>query len=324
VARALLDAGHDVQVLIRDRERAASLVGCGAEIVEGDMAQDGPWAKAMERSDAVIHTAAHVAQWSTDPEPFERVNVRATLNLVDRAHAAGVSRILVTSSLFVFGSSGPETLIDEHRVGSPPPPLTQVNDYVRTKTAAATSLWERQRCGHGVIILYPTILLGPGRLTEGNHTSLVISDIGKKRLPGLVGSGEQIWNLVPVEHAARGFVQTLERGRPGENYILGGENWTQRRLVESAARHFGVKPPVRRLGRRLPMSLAWLAERWAGLSGHTPFLTRAAIRLYDADWAFSSEKAKRELAYEPGDVEATVLATVAWLRDEVWTRDPNP
>ena len=170
-------------------------------------------------------------------------------------------------------------------------------------------------------MLYPTILLGPGSLTAGNHTATVLSDIGRGKFPGLVGGGDQIWNLVPVESAARGFVCALENGPAIEEYILGVENWTQRQLVERAAYHFGVRAPLRRLGRTLPMTLAWLVERWGAMRNQAPFLTRGAVSLYDADWAFSSEKASREIAYNRGEVEATVELTANWLRDEVWPHE---
>lgn len=320
VVRALLAAGHKVLALVRDRERAAALVGCGASILEGDITETESWLQKMGECEAVVHTAAAVLPWTSDPEVFERVNVRGTLDLVDRAHEAGIPRVLVTSSFFVFGPSAVGTVSDEGLVGNPLPPLTRVDAYVYSKRKAAELLWQRQRSGYGITLLYPTILLGPGALTFGNHTAQVIADIGRRRFPGLVGDGEQIWNLVSVEGAARGFALALDRGRPGENYILGGENWTQKKLVERAAVHFKVKPPLRRLGRSLPLTLAWLAEQWSSLTGRTPFLTRGSVRLYDAEWAFTSEKAQRALGYETGDVEATVAATVAWLRDEVWKR----
>jgi nucleoside-diphosphate-sugar epimerase len=192
---------------------------------------------------------------------------------------------------------------------------------VRTKAIAARRVRDRQRKGSPAILLFPTVLIGPGALTQGNHTAHVLSDVGHKRFPGLVGNGRQVWNLAPVERVARGFVLALERGTPGANYILGGEDWTQRELVERAARAFGVNAPTRRLGRALPLAVARGSEWWSALRGTPPYLTRGEVLLYDCNWAFSSDRARRELGYEPGGVQEALESTVAWLRDEVWARE---
>jgi farnesol dehydrogenase len=198
--------------------------------------------------------------------------------------------------------------------------LAAANQYVRSKTEGTRRLRALQKSGHPLILLYPTVILGPGRLSRGNHTARVLADIGRGRFPGLVGNGEQIWNLVPVRDAARGHVLALEKGGVGEGYILGGENWTQRRLIERAAHHFGIAPPVRRLGRALPWAVGLACEIWNRFTGRAPYLTRGEVLLYDADWAVTSAKAERDLGYRPAGVDETLAATVAWLQRDVLGR----
>jgi dihydroflavonol-4-reductase len=318
VARALRDAGHDVIALTRSRERGASLLGCGASLVEGELGQPGEWTDALVGADALVHTAALVEEWGPPPEEFDRVNVVGTLDLLDRARQAKVERVVVTGSLFALGSSPDGTPRDESALDAEPGPLAEANDYIRTKTAVVRRIRGRQRRGGRTMLVVPTILIGPGALTQGNHTARVIADIARRRFPGLVGNGNQVWNLVPVDAVAHGYLRVLAEGEPGRNYVLGGENWTQARLVARIAELLGVKPPLRRLGRALPLAVAALAEGWASVSGRPPFLTRGAVRLYDANWSFTSERALRELGYEPGSVDDTLRETVAWLRDEVW------
>ncbi len=321
VARALLDAGHEVLALTRSLERGASLVGCGAVPVVGDLLDPSAWGDRLAEADAMVHTAAQVESWGPAAEDFDRMNVTATLDLLDRAKLAGVERRLVTSSLFALGPSLGGEEKDESALDEEPGPWSLANDYIRTKAIAARRVRERQKRGSPAILLFPTVLIGPGALTKGNHTARVLADVGRRRFPGLVGNGRQVWNLAPVERVARGFVQALERGAPGENYILGGENWTQADLVERAARAFGVKPPTRRLGRTLPLAVARTSEAWATWRGKPPMLTRGEVLLYDANWAFTSARAERELGYEAGGVQEALESTVAWLRDEVWTRE---
>lgn len=315
LVRRLAAAGHRVRVLVRDPVRAAYLAAHpGVELVPGDVTRSDSWREALAEADALVHAAGVVASWARDPSNFDAVNVRATLDLVDAARERGTPRILVTGSLFALGPSDPGTVADESRVGGSRPALTRANDYVRTKRLAAEALWERQRQGHPVTVAFPTILLGPGRRTAGNHTALVIEDIRRRRFPGLVGNGKQVWNLVPVESVAEGFRLLLEAGPTGENYILGGENWTQEQFVDRAAAHCGVPVTRRRMGTALPLVLAAAAEAWAALTGRAPFLTRGAVRLYDADWAFTSAKAEAAFGYRAEPVDAALARTVTWLQ----------
>ena len=314
VARTFRSASHEVAAMVRTAAGRAEFEAEGIEVRPGDLERQESWPAVLEGVDALVHCASLVASWSRDPAAFHRVNVEATVALVEAARASGIRRIVVTGSLFALGPSGPDECLDEHAVESPPAPLLSANEYVRTKAVAARRLRDLQRRGHPVMVVHPTILLGPGKRTEGNHVAGVLADMLAGRFPGLVGNGEQSWNLVPVEDAARGHLLAVERGRPGESYILGGENWTQRRLVERAATHLGVKAPLRRLGRAFPLAVAGTAEGWARLTGRSPFLTRGEVRLYDASWAFTSAKAAEELGYAPGDVDAALARTAAWIR----------
>jgi len=320
IARSLLDAGHGVRALVRDQARGASLVGCGAETVLGDLLEPDSWSESLAGCDGIVHAAGLVNSWGPDPLDFDRVNLASTLEILDQGRRHGIERIVVTSSLFALGPSAEGVPVTEAVLDEAPHPVCCANDYVRTKTAMTRAVWARQRGGDPAVQVFPTILLGPGALTRGNHTAGILSDIGRGRFPGLVGDGEQKWNLVGVDDAARGHVLALEKGRPGGCYALGGEDWTQRELVTRAAGLFGRKPPLRRLGIALPLTVAMVAEAWARLSGRPPILTRGEARLYNHHWAVSSLRARAELDYVPESVQKVLEDTVAWLRDEIWKR----
>jgi dihydroflavonol-4-reductase len=314
VALAFREAGHDVTAMVRQPKQATVLDALGIRTCLGDLERPESWNAALEGQEGMVHLAGAVKAWSRDHDAFRRVNVVRTLDLVERASQTGIPRILVTSSLFVLGPSPSGEVLDETAVSRPRASLLDANDYVRTKREAAEGLWKLQRNGHRVMLVYPSVLLGPGQRSEGNHTARVLSDVGAARLPGLIGNGDQVWNLVAVKDAARGHVAALERGRPGDGYFLGGENWTQRRLVDRAAHYFGVRAPLRPLGRALPLTVAAVSELWARATGGRPKLTRGEVRLYDTNWAFTSAKAERELGYAHENLEPVLEQTVHWLR----------
>jgi nucleoside-diphosphate-sugar epimerase len=315
VALAFRDGGHEVTALVRRAEQAERLAMLGLRTVQGDLLRPETWPPALIGQDAVVTLAGAVQAWSRDREALRRVNVDGTLGLVERAREAGIAKILVTSSLFALGPTPPGAVLDETARDRPRSPLLDANDYVSTKRNAVEKLWALQRAGHPVMLVYPSVLLGPGQRSRGNHTARMLADVRDSRLPGLIGDGNQVWNLVGVGDAGRGHVAVLERGRPGEGYFLGGENWTQRMLIEHAARMFGVKPPTRKLGRALPLAAASLYELAARVSGGEPRLTRGEIKLYDANWAFTSEKAERELGYSHEPLEPLLARTVAWIKN---------
>ena len=314
VVRALRTAGHEVRALVRDPVRARTVLGDGVDLLPGDLGRLEPWVAALGETEALVHLGSTVLSWSRDRSVFDAINVDAGLDLTARAREAEVARIVVAGSLFALGPSPAGETATESRVGGERPPLAMANDYVRSKRLLCEGLWSRQADGDPVILVHPTILLGPGQRTQGNHTATVMYDLARGRLPGFIGNGEQIWNLVPVAAAARGLVEVLEQGRPGGNYILGGENWSQRRFVERAAHHLGVPAPARTIPRGVLLALAGVAEGIAAITRRAPALTTGAVRLYDANWSFSSAKAAQELGYAPGDLEATVAGTAAWIR----------
>jgi len=314
VALAFRDRGHAVTAFVRKPEQAEQLNRLHVRTVLGDLERADTWPAAFEGQEAVVTTAGTVQAWGADRDTFRRVNVEATLAIVEAAPAAGMTRILVTSSLFALGPTPPHAVLDETARDRPRSPLMNANDYMRTKRDAAERLWALQRSGHPVMLVYPSVLIGPGQRSRGNHTARVLTDVGRSRLPGLIGDGEQVWNLVSVRDAAHGHVSALERGRPGEDYFLGGENWTERRLIEQAARLFGVKAPLRKLGRSVPLAAATMYELVARVTGKEPRLTRGEVKAYDANWAFTSAKAERDLGYTHAPLEPLLAETVTWLR----------
>jgi len=315
IASALREANHEVVALARTGRAAEYLRSLGAEPVQGDLLAPDAWEGHLRGCDAAIHTAGKVQSWSRHPESFRRVNIDAALGFVERARDAGLRRILVTSSLFALGPSRPGAYRDERAVETPYPAWLNASAYAGSKAEAARRLFALQEAKYPILLLFPTVLLGPGALTAGNHTSRVLIDIARGRLPGLIGDGEQIWNLVPVRLAARGHVLALEKGEVGQNYILGGEHWTQRQLVEAAADRLGVTPPTRQLGTALPLAMARILELVARVTGRPPRITRGEILLYNQHWVLTSDKARKELDYQPAGVAVALEETAAWVED---------
>jgi farnesol dehydrogenase len=310
IAHALSIAGHEVRGLVRDPGRWTGRP-TGAHAVTGDVTDLATMRSAAAGCDAIIHAAALVKTWVKDRSAFDRTNVGGLRNALDAAAAAG-AKLIYTSSFIALGPSDGTTLHEE----SPRAPGTPANDYERTKWAADRLAREAAAAGASIVRLYPGVVYGPGSLTEGNHLVQNLVKHAHGKLPGMLGAGDRRMCFAFVEDVASGFAAALERAAPGAAYILGGENRTLAELFSAFERETGIPPP--RV--KIPFAVARVVgklQRWrAEAFGTEPELTDEVVEIYRREWAYSSERAMRELGYRVTPFDEGIARTVAWLIEE--------
>jgi nucleoside-diphosphate-sugar epimerase len=151
-------------------------------------------------------------------------------------------------------------------------------------------------------------------LTEGNSVSLLIDQYDRGQVPFLLNLGVNVGNWVYIDDVVQGHIQAMEKGRIGHRYILGGENASLKqffRLVDqvSGKRHFQV--PVFRYS---ALIFAWILKKRAEWFGVYPQISPGWVRMFLADWAYSTEKAQRELGYRPTPLADGLKMTYEWLQ----------
>lgn len=278
VVRALAARGHAPVVFAR-RARQSGLPGT---LVDGDVRDRGALEQAARGCDAVCHMAALVSVWRRRRRDFDDVNVGGLQNALHAATAAGVARVVYTSSFLALPPRGQSA------------PL-QANDYQRTKVAADRAADAAVRAGSPLIRLYPGVIYGPGTITEGNLVGRLIADHLRGRLPGIIGP-EHPWSYAFIEDVAAGHCAAIERGAPGARYVLGGENAPQRRVFEIVQGMTG-RPLPRRIPFPIAAALGAAEEARVRLFGGTPLLTRGTVDIFRCDWSLDSSIAVRELSY---------------------------
>ncbi|MBP1612064.1 MAG: putative dihydroflavonol-4-reductase [Acidobacteria bacterium] len=307
VADALSAAGHRVALLARRPEAAPR---GDFEVLRGDVEDGASLAAAVAGRDAVVHCAALVKRWVRDRSRFDRVNVEGLDRLLDAAGAAGVGKVVYCSSFIALGPTDGR-IGDEDNVHDGAPR----NDYERTKLAADRRARERQARGENLVVVYPGVVYGPGRLTDGNILAGVARDLLTGKLPGTVGPGDRRQCLAQVDDVARGFLFALEHARPGSRYVLGGDNVTVRQALEIMAEAGGVKPPARAIPYGVASLLGRVLRWQAPLTGIEPMMTDGEVEIYRHEWAFSSARAERELGYTVTPAREGLAAMVRWLID---------
>lgn len=261
------------------------LRGAGWEVGEEfvDLGDRDGLRRAIDGCDAVFHLAALYA-FRGDQAEFERVNVQGTQNVLDAARAAGVARLVHTSTCATCGPVAGRAATE----ADGPPPWELAVPYKATKLAAERLALSAARADVDVVVVNPTTPVGEGDWVP-TPTGRMVRGVATGRFRAyLTGTGV---NLVDVRDVARGHLLAWEHGRRGERYLLGGEDLTLRDAFGLIARAAGRRPP--RLG--VPYGAARAAAAVGLLNRHEIALARLPM------W-FSSEKARRELGYDPGPV----------------------
>jgi dihydroflavonol-4-reductase len=308
VAHALLAAGRKVRVLLRPQSDRRNIADLAVETRLGALEDHASLRAALAGCGALFHVAADYRLWVPDPAAMYRANVDGTRALMEAALAAGVERIVYTSSVATLGLRDDGGAADET---TPSTLADMIGPYKRSKFLAeeAVKALVRER-GLPAVIVNPSTPIGPRDL-KPTPTGRMIVEAASGRMPAFVDTG---LNLAHVDDVAAGHLLAEAKGAVGERYILGGENLTLAAILRSIAALVGRKPP--RL--RLPIPLIWpvaLAAEAAGrLTGREPFVTRDGLRLARHKMFFASDKAARALGYAPRPAEAGLVDAIAWFR----------
>lgn len=308
VARALAAEGWQVRGLVRATSPRANLADFPGELVEGDARDEASMARALASVGTLFHVAADYRLWAPDPEEIVRNNLNSTGTVMRAAQAAGVGRIVYTSSVATLKPShnGP---VDERNAAAPD---EAVGAYKRSKVVAER-LVERMVAEEGLpaVIVQPSTPIGP-RDVKPTPTGRVIVEAANGKMPAFVDSG---LNLVHVDDVAAGHLLALARGRIGERYILGGEDVMLGDMLAEIARQVGRKAPKVRLPRGPLYPLAWANEALCRLTGRSdPFLTLDSLRMSRYRMFFSSAKAEAELGYRARPWQGAIGDAIAWFR----------
>jgi dihydroflavonol-4-reductase len=309
VARALAATGRRVRGTVRSSSPTANLADFPGELVEADLRDEQAVWQIMQGTCELFHVAADYRLWARDPEEIVRNNLAMTESVMAAARRAGVARIVYTSSVATLlpDPAGPS---DETRAARP----DQATGVYKRSKVVAERLVEGMVAREGLpaVIVNPSTPIGP-RDVKPTPTGRILVEAANGKMPAFVDSG---LNLVHVDDVAAGHILAAEKGRIGERYILGGQDATLAQMLADIAALLGRKPPRVELPRAPIYPLAWLAERWAGVTGREPFLTLDSLRMAKHRMFYSSAKAERELGYRARPYGEALRDALDWFRGE--------
>ena len=309
-----------MRLLVRPSSDLHNIENLSAERTTGDLRDPASIEKALSGCEVVFHVAADYRLWVRDPEQMYRSNVEGTRTLLEAARRQGVRRVVYTSSVATMGfeTNGHADMHSEHvrmsgltNEESPVSLDDMIGHYKRSKFMAERVAVDAAKSGLDVVIVNPTTPVGE-RDVKPTPTGRIVLDFLKGKFPAYVETG---LNLVDATECAHGHIQALEKGKPGERYILGGENLTLKQILDRLAAITGLKSPTVKLPYVFAFATGVVDEMVTGrLLRREPRATIDAVRMGRKMMFVSSAKAERELGWRMVAVDGALRRSVEWFR----------
>ncbi|MBS2031153.1 MAG: NAD-dependent epimerase/dehydratase family protein [Deltaproteobacteria bacterium] len=302
----LVERGHTVKLLQRSTSKEAKKAG--VEIIQASLTDRDALKPALKGVDVLYHLAGRVSWDPKDARDMYALHVDATRGLLEEAHAAKVKRVVLASTSGTIGVS------KEERVATEEDPYSI--DVVGRWPYYASKIFEERLALEyckakqlPLIVLNPSLLLGPGDERLSSTTEVLA--FMNREIPAVPQGG---LSFVDVRDCADAFANALEKGEPGERYLLGAANMTLREFFDRLARITGIPAPKLGLPSKLNRLGAFAWDRWSEMRKTKPAVTPQAIEMGDHYFYIDSSKARRELGFAPRDPQETLAATVAYIK----------
>jgi dihydroflavonol-4-reductase len=296
--------GYPVRALVRPASQLKELGE--VQRVEGDLRDPASLARAVEGCGAVFHVAADYRLWARDTGEMYRSNVEGTRNMLTAARSAGVERFVYTSTVGCIGipraGVGDETTSVE--IGE------MTGAYKRSKYMAEKVAVEFADSGYPVVIVNPTAPIGDHDF-KPTPTGKMVVDFLRGDMPAYVDTG---LNVVDASDVAEGHIQALERGRPGERYILGRDNLTLQQILQKLGAIAGRPAPKIQIPYAIALAAGVVTTAYARVAGGEPRAPLDAVRMSRKKMWVTHEKASRELGFSPAPAEVALGKAVQWFQ----------
>ena len=308
VVEKLVHGGEKVRALVRAESNLKNLEGFSVELVKGDLRDHRTFSKALRGCDTLYHVAAEYVLWVRDSKKLYDSNVQGSVNIVKAAVEAGVKKIVYTSTVGALG------IPKEGGSGNEETPVAlsdMISHYKRSKFIAEEEVRHLAQKGAPIVIVNPSTPIG-SRDIKPTPTGQIIVDFLKGKMVGYVETG---LNLIDVEDVAVGHILASQKGRIGERYILGYQNYTLKEMLETLSQLTGIPGPRFKIPLWFAMGLAYVSTAYANWISHRPpSIPVDGVKMSKKMMFFDASKAVRELGLPQTPVKEALKKAVDWFR----------
>ena len=317
VARMCLEQGDDVRVMVMPGEDRSPLDGMDVEFVEGNLLDPESLPKCVEGIEGLYHLAAVYAVWTKDPALQHKVNIVGAKAMMEAAQAAGVKKIVFTSSIAAIGVTGPDKLANEETFFGD---WLDCSAYIQSKFISHHVIKGMIANGLPATIVCPGFPFGPGDRMPTPTGSLIISV--------LKGQMKQYFDggmcAVDVRDVARGHLLAMEKGRIGEAYLLANKNGNmpQKDLAQLIGKIAGIDGVAEKhVSAKVMLFAAKVMEFIANITGKPPMTTYGTSK-YALQYVYvDPSKAIEELGLPQTPIETAITDSIAWFREHGYDKD---
>ena len=303
LTRRLLERGERVRLLVRARARAEKLKALGAELIQGDVADEAIHLAGLRDAHLAFHLAAIYDVGIVDRAALEHANIAGTRAFLGAIEKAKTPRAIYTSSTVALGPTDGRDAEPRDAYDGPYPSV-----YHQTKAEAHRLARAAQQRGVPLVIVCPAYVYGPGDSGPGGR---FLSDLMRRRVPGLLTS-PTAFSYVHVDDVVDGLLAAGDRGQLGEVYILSGEAATVNEFAARATRLRSRRPPFLRFPPALASATGVVLDTIARPTGLRFPISREAVAVASAgEWLHAHTRATRDLGYAPRSLDQGLPETVA-------------
>lgn len=315
LVQLLVEQGRPVRVLDRPGASVAHLPLDRIEMVYGDIRDRDRVRDAVAGCAEVYHLAANPNLWAKPRTLFRQVNYLGAVNVLEEALEAGARRVLHTSTESILTRARQDQPIREDQIV---PPDDVIGPYCRSKYLAERAAFALARKGAPVVIVNPTLPVGPGDRGCSPPTRMMLDFCQGKRREYL----DAELNLIDVRDVARGMVLALEKGQPGRRYLLGNENLSIRQVFGLLAGLTGLPEPRWQVPFGVALVAAYVSEFVADTWTHrAPAATLTGVLLTRRRMHFDASASLAELGLHPRPVKESLTEAVNWFGEMGWLGD---
>lgn len=314
LVKALIKKGYQVRALVRNDSNCLNLKNLNIETLYGDLLDYASLESALKGCTFLFHTAAHYSFWDASKDLIYKVNVDGTRNILNAALKTRVKKVVYTSTVGCIGISKNGTPGNEE---TPMDLSTLSNSYKHSKYLAEREAIKFFEGGLPVVIVNPSTPIGPGDI-KPTPSGKIIVDFLNRKIPAYIETG---LNLIDVRDCAMGHILALEKGKPGERYILGNQNLSFREILFLLEEITGLKAPRLKLPYSFALIAAYVNELISDyITKSPPKIPLAGVRMAKYLMHFDSSKAVKELGLPTNPIKKALEDAVIWYRENGYVR----
>ena len=304
LCKALIDQGHEVRALVH--KNSNGLDKLDLKLFKGDLLQKESLIPLVDGAEVMFHLAAKISITGDPDGSVRAINTEGTRLLIKLSQEFSVRRFIYFSSIHAFQQEPHDQVLDELR------PLVgdDAFSYDRSKADAERIVIDAAKNGFDAFVLSPTAIVGPMDY-EPSLMGKAFLQLYHHQIPALVPGG---YNWVDVRDIVHAAVQSIEKGKKGQKYLLSGHWISLPEVARLIEKHTGKKI----VHNVMPFWLAWIGLPFitllSKLSGRVPLYTHESLKIIiNGSKQISHEKAERELDFHPRSMDETVKDGMKWF-----------